>query len=65
MIITVVCLCIHVLYIMYPSRSQSNTSVVNLNLQDNWLGTDGGSHICEMLKENCYITHLVSGLHVR
>ena len=39
---------------------QSNTSILELNLMDNWLDEEAGSYICEMLKENCYITHLVS-----
>ncbi|RXM93767.1 Leucine-rich repeat-containing protein 74B [Acipenser ruthenus] len=34
----------------------TNTSVLNLNLSDNWLGGGGGVAIAEMLKENCYIT---------
>ena len=40
---------------------QSNTKVLTLNLQDNWLGTEGGLAVCEMLKDNCFITDLVSG----
>lgn len=38
---------------------QSNTHVLKLNLTDNWLGIEGGQHLCEMLKENCYIYDLV------
>ncbi|KAK3736311.1 hypothetical protein QZH41_020784, partial [Actinostola sp. cb2023] len=38
----------------------SNTSVIKLNLSDNWLGADGSSFIAEMLRENCYISDLVS-----
>ncbi|MGH0182647.1 UNVERIFIED_CONTAM: hypothetical protein FKN15_010235 [Acipenser sinensis] len=34
----------------------TNTSVLNLNLSDNWLEGGGGVAIAEMLKENCYIT---------
>lgn len=38
---------------------QSNTSVTQLDLSDCGLGTEGGVAIASMLKENCYITHLV------
>lgn len=38
---------------------QSNTTVTELDLSDNGLGTEGGLAITTMLKENCYITHLV------
>lgn len=27
---------------------------------DNWLEVEGGNYVAEMLKENCYITHVVS-----
>jgi len=36
----------------------TNTFVLNLNLSDNGLGQEGVHHICNMLKENCYITDL-------
>ena len=39
---------------------KNNTTVINLDLQDNWLEGDGGESIARMLKENCYITELVS-----
>ena len=34
--------------------------MLNLNLSDNSLGPEGVNYICNMLKENCYITDLVS-----
>ncbi|XP_078410583.1 uncharacterized protein lrrc74b [Cetorhinus maximus] len=34
----------------------TNTSVVKLNLKDNWLEAEGARAIAEMLKDNCYIT---------
>lgn len=34
----------------------SNTSVLKLNLSDNWLNDDGTAAVAEMLKENCYIS---------
>lgn len=34
----------------------TNTSVLKLNLRDNWMEGLGGAAIAEMLKENCYIT---------
>ncbi|XP_048734924.1 leucine-rich repeat-containing protein 74B-like isoform X4 [Ostrea edulis] len=36
----------------------SNTSVLTLDLSDNWLGQQGGHAVCEMLRDNCFITHL-------
>lgn len=36
-----------------------DTSVLTLDLSDNWLLGEGAAAIAEMLKENCY----VSGLH--
>nr|XP_005990309.1 PREDICTED: leucine-rich repeat-containing protein 74B isoform X2 [Latimeria chalumnae] len=36
----------------------SNTSILKLNLRDNWLEGNGGAAIAEMLKENCYITEV-------
>ncbi|XP_053374992.1 leucine-rich repeat-containing protein 74A-like isoform X2 [Mercenaria mercenaria] len=36
----------------------SNTSVLELDLSDNWLGAQGGLAVCEMLKDNCFITEL-------
>lgn len=34
----------------------TNTSILRLNLCDNWMEGLGGAAIAEMLKENCYIT---------
>lgn len=34
----------------------TNTSILRLNLRDNWMEGMGGAAIAEMLKENCYIT---------
>lgn len=34
----------------------TNTSVLKLNLRDNWMEGMGGAAIAAMLKENCYIT---------
>lgn len=39
---------------------QSNTSILSLDLSDNWLGYHGGLAVCDMLKENCFISELVS-----
>lgn len=39
---------------------QSNTIVTHLDLSDNGLATEGAIAIATMMKENCYITHLVS-----
>ncbi|KAM5191677.1 leucine-rich repeat-containing protein 74B [Mantella aurantiaca] len=36
----------------------TNTSIVNLNLSDNWLEGDGAAAMADMLKENCYISEL-------
>ncbi|XP_075070762.1 uncharacterized protein LOC142159852 [Mixophyes fleayi] len=36
----------------------TNTSIVNLNLSDNWMEGDGAAAIADMLKENCYISEL-------
>jgi len=36
----------------------TNTKLLKLDLSDNWLDSDGGIAIGNMLKENCYITHL-------
>ena len=44
---------------------QSNTTITRLDLSDNWLGSKGGLSVCEMLKENCYITHVVIGSSMR
>jgi hypothetical protein len=38
---------------------QSNTNVLQLNLSDNGLESDGGLAVASMLKENCYISQLV------
>jgi hypothetical protein len=37
----------------------SNTNVLQLNLSDNGLESDGGLAVASMLKENCYISQLV------
>ncbi|XP_043385507.1 leucine-rich repeat-containing protein 74B isoform X4 [Chelonia mydas] len=34
----------------------TNTSIVKLNLSDNWLDGEGAAAVAEMLKENCYIS---------
>ncbi len=34
----------------------TNTSILRLNLRDNWMEGMGGAAIAKMLKENCYIT---------
>ncbi|XP_032991829.1 leucine-rich repeat-containing protein 74B isoform X2 [Lacerta agilis] len=39
----------------------NNTSIVKLNLSDNWLNGDGAAAVAEMLKENCYISGGVLG----
>ncbi|XP_025089083.1 leucine-rich repeat-containing protein 74B-like isoform X2 [Pomacea canaliculata] len=36
----------------------SNTSILSLDLSDNWLGYHGGLAVCDMLKENCFISEL-------
>ncbi|XP_056408268.1 leucine-rich repeat-containing protein 74B isoform X1 [Hyla sarda] len=36
----------------------TNTSIVNLDLSDNWLEGEGAAAIADMLKENCYISEL-------
>ncbi|XP_075687107.1 uncharacterized protein LOC142656102 isoform X2 [Rhinoderma darwinii] len=36
----------------------TNTSIVDLNLSDNWLEGEGAVAIADMLKENCYISEL-------
>ncbi|XP_074148560.1 leucine-rich repeat-containing protein 74B isoform X2 [Sminthopsis crassicaudata] len=36
----------------------NNTSIVKLNLSDNWLNEEGMAAIAGMLKENCFITDL-------
>ncbi|CAL1544492.1 unnamed protein product [Lymnaea stagnalis] len=36
----------------------SNATINALDLTDNWLGFEGGMAVCEMLKENCFITEL-------
>ncbi|KAM8961903.1 leucine-rich repeat-containing protein 74B [Pelodytes ibericus] len=36
----------------------TNTSIVSLDLSDNWLEGDGAAAISDMLKENCYISEL-------
>ena len=47
---------------LYAFLFQNNTIVLTLDLQDNWLEGVGGRHIAEMLKENIYITELVSAV---
>lgn len=34
----------------------TNTSILRLNLRDNWMEAMGGAAVAEMLKENCNIT---------
>uniref|UniRef100_A0A3Q4H5Y5 Leucine rich repeat containing 74B n=1 Tax=Neolamprologus brichardi TaxID=32507 RepID=A0A3Q4H5Y5_NEOBR len=36
----------------------TNTSILRLNLRDNWMEGMGGAAIAEMLKGNCYITEV-------
>ncbi|XP_044144953.1 leucine-rich repeat-containing protein 74B-like [Bufo gargarizans] len=36
----------------------TNTSIVTLDLSDNWLEGEGSAAIADMLKENCYISEL-------
>ncbi|XP_011674867.2 leucine-rich repeat-containing protein 74A [Strongylocentrotus purpuratus] len=36
----------------------ANTTVLTLDLEDNWVEGDGGVYIADMLKENCYINDL-------
>ena len=43
---------------------QSNTTVTDLDLEDNSLDVKGTIFMCDMLKENCYITDLVSEVTV-
>uniref|UniRef100_H2Y6E6 EF-hand domain-containing protein n=1 Tax=Ciona savignyi TaxID=51511 RepID=H2Y6E6_CIOSA len=35
-----------------------NTSILELNLEDNWITSDGTGDIADMLTENCYISNL-------
>ena len=49
---------------LYPVLSffvflKANTSVIKLNLADNWIGAEGAGYVAEMLRENCYISDLV------
>ena len=34
----------------------TNSTVIELDLEDNWLMAKGGVYVSEMLRENCYIT---------
>ncbi|XP_072030834.1 uncharacterized protein [Amphiura filiformis] len=36
----------------------TNTTVLTLDLEDNWIEGDGASYLADMLKENCYISDL-------
>ncbi|XP_056134577.1 uncharacterized protein lrrc74b [Lampris incognitus] len=36
----------------------TNTSILRLNLRDNWMEGMGGAAMAEMLKENCYVTEV-------
>ncbi|XP_022103215.1 leucine-rich repeat-containing protein 74A-like isoform X2 [Acanthaster planci] len=36
----------------------TNTSVLTLDLEDNWIEGEGAGYIAEMMKENCYISDL-------
>ncbi|XP_068956897.1 leucine-rich repeat-containing protein 74B [Petaurus breviceps papuanus] len=40
------------------SALMSNTSILKLNLSDNWLNEEGAAAIAGMLKENCFIADL-------
>lgn len=40
------------------TRMQTNTTVTQLDLSDNGLGTEGTVAVADMLKENCFITHI-------
>ncbi|XP_076434892.1 uncharacterized protein LOC143274835 [Babylonia areolata] len=35
-----------------------NNTILSLDLTDNWLGYEGGLAVCDMLRENCFITDL-------
>ena len=49
----------HLQLIVEYYNMQANTSVTHLDLSDNGLGTEGAIAISTMMKENCYISHLV------
>ena len=64
--------CCYILYTAWDSGStelipsfvffvflKANTSVIKLNLADNWIGAEGAGYVAEMLRENCYISDLV------
>lgn len=36
----------------------TNTTVLTLDLEDNWIEGDGAAYLADMLKENCYISDL-------
>ncbi|XP_071961893.1 uncharacterized protein [Antedon mediterranea] len=36
----------------------TNTTILTLDLEDNWIESDGAIYIADMMKENCYIAHL-------
>ena len=38
---------------------QVNTSILELDLEDNWMEAEGAKDLAEMLMENCYIATLV------
>ena len=42
-----------------------NTSIIRLQLASNAIGANGTYSICNMLKENCFITELVLGKSFR
>ena len=44
---------------------QANTVTLQLNLMENYIGNEGAKAISEMLKENCFISHLVRVFIVR
>ena len=48
------------MYVVFPL--QNNTATTQLDLSDNGLGTEGGVAIVSMLKENCYISHVVRSI---
>jgi hypothetical protein len=36
---------------------------MKLNLRDNWMGPEGAGYVAEMLRENCYVSDLVSEIY--
>ena len=52
-------LSVTILFVVFLFTHQQNTTLLSLNLHDNYLEGEGGAAIAAMLKENCYITELV------